>query len=439
MASQAKVGRNRAVDLYRAVAMLAVAFGHWLVMVAYRTDGELIAGNALEFVPSFAYATWIFQVMPLFFVVGGFASAASLDSKGLGRRSSAGERADWISGRLGRLLPPVAALAAVWLVAIAAGYLTGASALVNAAAIAAAIPLWFLANYVADVVLAPHVLPLFRKAPGRTSAIALTLFGVLELLRVTEVLHPLGALEHLPHVNWILGWFLFQMAGFAWRDGLLPSGRALVGWGVGFATATAALVAFGPWPVSMVNFPGLAHSPTHPPTIALLLFGAAQGAVALAAAPAITRWLERAPKAWAAVVGANSVAMTMYLWHMTAGVVVLGLFDVLGFIGSDAPATLGWWLAKVPFVGVSMAVLGLIVPKLAKIEQKALLTQRSPWTGSPAALILTAVVVSTALKGWTSGNVSVIIPSLVVVLAVTAWIEVTTRSAKALSQPPAHR
>ena len=112
LASGAKQDRNRAVDLYRAVAMLAVALGHWLVMVAYREDGELISGNALEFVPDFQLATWVFQVMPLFFVVGGFASAASLDSKGLGRQSTGAQRADWIAGRLARLLPPVAALAA---------------------------------------------------------------------------------------------------------------------------------------------------------------------------------------------------------------------------------------------------------------------------------------------------------------------------------------
>ncbi len=419
-----KAGRNRAVDLYRAVAMFAVAIGHWLVMVAYRDgSGELVSGNALEFVPGFRIATWAFQVMPLFFVVGGFASAASLDSRGLGHSTDAAGRATWISGRLARLLPPVSALAAVWLVAIGAGYLTGLDALVNAGAIAAAIPLWFLANYVADVILAPHVLPLFRRSPGRVAAAGLGIFLTLEIVRVSGALQAYGPLQHLPHVNWILGWFLFQMAGFAWRDGLLPTGRDLVAWGIGFTAALTALVTIGPWPISMVNYPGLEHSPTHPPTIALLLFGAAQSAFALAMAPAITRFLERNTTAWTAVIAANSMAMTIYLWHMTAGVIVLATFDALGVLGGAAPGTAAWWLGKMPFVAAAMVVLAVVVPRLAGIERRALLTRRPDWTGSPTTLITAAVVVSTALKGWTTGSIIVIVPSLVLVVGLTTWLE----------------
>ena len=65
------------------------------------------------------------------------------------------------------------------------------------------------------------------------------------------------------------------MAGFAWRDGLLPTGRAMGAVAAGLWTAAVAAVTLGPWPTAMVHFPGLENSPTHPPTIALLLFGAA--------------------------------------------------------------------------------------------------------------------------------------------------------------------
>lgn len=70
--------RNRAVDFYRAAAMTMVAVGHWLGMVAVFGDGELVAGNLLDFSPEYGWITWIGQVMPLFFFVGGFASATSL-------------------------------------------------------------------------------------------------------------------------------------------------------------------------------------------------------------------------------------------------------------------------------------------------------------------------------------------------------------------------
>ena len=79
MAASAKSDRNRAVDFYRALAMLAVAFGHWLALVAVEDSaGELVGGNALEYVPALGWATWLLQVMPLFFVVGGFSSACLL-------------------------------------------------------------------------------------------------------------------------------------------------------------------------------------------------------------------------------------------------------------------------------------------------------------------------------------------------------------------------
>ena len=48
MAAQTKSDRNRAVDFYRVIAMLAVAFGHWLALVAVENaDGELEGGCLL--------------------------------------------------------------------------------------------------------------------------------------------------------------------------------------------------------------------------------------------------------------------------------------------------------------------------------------------------------------------------------------------------------
>lgn len=419
LAAGAKAGRNRAVDLYRAVAMLAVAVGHWVAMVAFRDQGELVTGNALEFVPSFSAITWVLQVMPLFFMVGGFASAASLDSKivsaGQNLRDTRKQRADWTASRLARLLPPVAALATTWLVVLGLGYVTGMSTLTNAGAVAAAIPLWFLANYTADVVLAPHVLPLFRRAPGKVAAGAVGLFLVLEIARLAG--------DHVfSQLNWILGWFLFQMAGFAWRDGLLPTGKRLAGLAIALWAAAVALVTFGPWPVTMVGFHGIDHNPTHPPTLALLVFGAAQSATAIYFAPRVTAWLERTPAAWKSVVVANSVAMTVYLWHMTAAVIVLGLFDVTGVLSAAQPGTAGWWLAKVPFIAACLVVLGLLVPKLSAIERTALLTPKGVWLFSPGSLLVGSVVVSVALKAWTSGSIALIIPSLMIVIAASRFL-----------------
>lgn len=437
MAGAVKAGRNRAVDFYRAVAMLAVAIGHWLVIVAYRdADGSIVAGNGLSFVPEFAYATWLFQVMPLFFMVGGYASAASLDSKGLGRPSTGGE-ADgkrssavhtWIAHRLARLLPPVSVLAGFWLVGLAVGFGLGVGPLVGAGAIAAAIPLWFLANYTADIVIAPYVLPWFRRSPVGTAATGAALFISFEMLNIfgPGLLDPIGLgwLTSAAHVNWIVGWFLFQILGFAWRDGLLPTGRQLAMTTAGLWAVAIAAVAIGPWPVSMVHFPGLSFSPTHPPSVALIMFGMAQSATAIALAPRITAWLEDNAQAWRAVVAANAMAMSVYLWHMTAGVLALAAFDLSGLLSTSwftaAPATGAWWLAKVPFVMVSAAVLAVALPWLSRIERNALLSPKAEWPSrgpaSAIALLLGAVVTSIALKGWTGGNLGLLAACLPVVI-----------------------
>jgi len=61
--------------------MVAVAFGHWMAIAVFKdTDDSLVAKNALEFDYSLAWVTWALQVMPLFFLAGGFSSAVSLDS-----------------------------------------------------------------------------------------------------------------------------------------------------------------------------------------------------------------------------------------------------------------------------------------------------------------------------------------------------------------------
>lgn len=75
--------RERHVDLLRAPAITAVVLGHWLVItVTYDDQGGLGGFSALEEL-TWAHTplTWMFQVMPLFFVVGGFANADPMSSQ----------------------------------------------------------------------------------------------------------------------------------------------------------------------------------------------------------------------------------------------------------------------------------------------------------------------------------------------------------------------
>lgn len=395
MAAGAGADRNRSVDFFRAVAMLAVAFGHWAaIAVAVDANGSLTAGNALEAAPQMAWITWLFQVMPLFFVVGGFSSAMSLDA----HTARNGRPQDWIVARLRRMLAPTVVLAGTWLAILALATIAGVGGLAAQGALAAAIPLWFLANYTIDTAIAPTVLPWFRRNPKRAASIGIGMFVALEAARFAGV-------PYLPQLNWVLGWLLFQVAGFAWRDGLLPTGRRLVVRAAGLWTAALAAVTVGPYPVSMVNVPGLEHTPTAPPTLALMLFGAAFSATALCFAPAINRWLAGNATAWATVVAANTVAMSVYLWHMTAAVAAGAGLYAIGQLPTAAVGTGAWWLEKLPLIGLSALVLIAIVAAVARFEQRALLAPRTQWQGSAASMIGVAALVSVALKLWVLGNI----------------------------------
>ena len=394
LAAEAKADRNRAVDAYRAFAMLAVALGHWAaISVALDDDGALHAGNALAEAPQLAWITWIFQVMPLFFVVGGFSSAMSLDA----HVRTGGRGADWVAARLRRMLAPAVVLGGTWLTLIAAGTALGFGGIVAAGAVAAAIPLWFLANYTIDTAIAPYVLPAFRRRPGLVVGGGLAVFALVEALGFAGV-------SHVGHLNWVLGWLLFQVAGFAWRDGLLPSGVAMGRIAGILWVAALALVTVGPWPVAMVHHEGLTHSPTHPPSLALLVFGAAYSATAIALAPMVSRMLARSPRAWAAVVAGNAVSLTVYLWHFTAFVAVAAAAYAAGVLPTATVASSAWWLQKAPMMLAAAVVLAGITLIVSGVERRGLLAPRTPWRGSEASMLLTAAAISGSIKVWGLGG-----------------------------------
>lgn len=415
--------RNRAVDFYRALAMTMVAVGHWMGMVAVFDGGDLVAGNLLDFSPEYGWITWIGQVMPLFFFVGGFASATSLRSaerKGM-------RPADWVATRLNRMVTPAAALAAFWAVALMLGGAAGGFGIVSAGAVGAAIPLWFLANYTIDTALAPYTFRWFRSHPRRLVG------GLIGAFTVAETASFAGV-PVLPQVNWVIGWLGFQIAGFAWREGRLPTGRSLTALAGAFWILAIAAVNLGPWPAVMLHHGGLDHSPTHPPSTALMLFGFAYSFTAAALAPAVDRWLGRSARAWRFTIAANVVAMSVYLWHMTAAVAVAGAAIALGVLPAVDPGTVAWWWTKVPFLAANVAVLIPIVKRVAPIEQRALLGGSSTWRWGMPSMLVTAAVLSAGVKAWSSPQVGVLVAGVGVTLLV--WRVVLTPTAATPTQVP---
>src|SRR5262249_48052187 len=117
-----------------------VVLGHWFVVAVVYRDGELSGYNALDVLTWIDPVTWLFQVMPIFFLVGGYASAASLAS----HRASGGDGIGWVLRRTDRLLRPTTALFVVLPVVTAVTVAAGVNKqLLGHAVWLASIPLWF--------------------------------------------------------------------------------------------------------------------------------------------------------------------------------------------------------------------------------------------------------------------------------------------------------
>src|SRR4051794_651667 len=105
LAAATPAGRDRYVDLLRVASLGVVIAGHWLMAVpVLGPDGRTGVTNVLALVPALRPATWLLQVMPVFFLVGGFAHATALASI----RRRGGGYADFARSRVARLLRPTA-------------------------------------------------------------------------------------------------------------------------------------------------------------------------------------------------------------------------------------------------------------------------------------------------------------------------------------------
>ncbi len=338
-------GRDRAVDALRALAILGVVGGHWLVTALVWDGGALHGASPLRHLPWLAPISWVFQTLAVFFLVGGHVAAkshASARARGIGHLP-------WLAARLGRLFRPVAAVLAVWAVTACALLLAGTDPdTVRTLLKLALSPLWFLLVLAALTAATPLVA---RLNP---------LWPLAVVLHVDLLRFGFGGPAWLGWINVAAGWLVPYTLGTAWARGGLTRvcGRVLL---VGGAAATAGLVLWGGYPASMVGVPGAAVSNLDPPTLAVVTFGLAQCGLALLLREPLRRWT-RAPLAWAAIALANLSAMTVFLWHQTAlmAVTALGLLAGRPLPGlHTVPDGLGWVLARLAWLPVFAVALGV--------------------------------------------------------------------------------
>ena len=108
--------RNRYADLVRVVAIGGVVYGHWLLISVTYRNGQLSGLDALDYVSWGRWLTWLFQVMPVFFLVGGYVNAQSW----MAHHARGESWTRWVRDRAMRLLWPTAVFVVVAVLAVMA-------------------------------------------------------------------------------------------------------------------------------------------------------------------------------------------------------------------------------------------------------------------------------------------------------------------------------
>ncbi|QEV17911.1 acyltransferase family protein [Streptomyces alboniger] len=348
--------RDRAIDGLRALALLAVPTGHWL-LGGFTVDDEGALRNAspLASFGFFAPVSWVLQMLGIFFLVGGYASTLSY-RRAVARGESTG---GWLRGRVARLGRPVLGVTAVWAALIPVLYGLGVPGTTLRTASTLVIqPLWFVGVYMAITALTPWCIRAAERLGAWSAVPLLGAVAVVDFLRYGPFAHAMPSWLSL--LNLLPGWLFAYQLGVSWGEKRLGKRGAwllLVG---GSALFSALLLAFH-YPVSMVGIPGEARTNSHPPSLLVLALAAVQSGAAVLLRDRIGRLLRR-PGLWAPVVVVNLSAMTILCWHQTALLAAAVPGSFLGAVPglTMSPDTLGWIAARLAWLPLIAALLVLI-------------------------------------------------------------------------------
>lgn len=383
--------RDRVVDLLRAASICAVVFGHWFIGLIWWQDGIMRTTSAIGVTPMLWLLTWVFQVMSIFFFVGGFSNLVSLDAA----RRRGESTGSFVRSRLARLLRPSLVFFAVWGAIILALHLFDVGAptpprlwgdttllrvFLPPGATLPFGPLWFLGVYLVVVCLAPWLVALHRRFGW--GVVAVMAGGAV----VADVIGFQGGFGLARWLNVAFVLLLPHQLGFFYADGTLARLPRTVFWAMVAGGLAALVVLTNPWFWSLFGdvrfdwFPAIGHYPrsllgtdvervsnAYPPTVCYMLGGVWSIGAVMLLRDRFARWLEK-PRAWKATIVLNSVIMTLFLWHMTAFLLAIFVLWPLGF-GHDHDGGVRWWLERPLWIGVSAVFLVGLVRVFGRFER----------------------------------------------------------------------
>jgi len=323
----------------------------------YYEQGKPQMWHLLAVSPWSHWLTWFFQVMPVFFFVGGYANLTSWEAC---QRRGQGY-GHWLAGRLQRLLQPVLPLLGIWLfLAVFARGLGVPQGFLQVGSRIALVPTWFLAVYILVVLFVPVTAAAWNQF-GIWSAIVL-----MAAAAMVDVAFFAADLKLLGWLNYLFVWLAVHQLGFAWRKGMFASAWKNFLLFPSGILALLAMVSWGPYPLSLVGVPTDAISNTLPPKLPLLALGIAQIGLLMSLQKPARRWLDR-PLPWTGTVVINGMIMTLFLWHSTAMILLIGL----GFLFQPAvfgtpPGSAAWWILRPAWV---MAFAAATLPFLSAFSR----------------------------------------------------------------------
>lgn len=380
------------MDFLRAASIATVVLGHWLIGIIWWRGGVISTTSAIGVTSWLWLATWVFQVMPIFFFVGGFSNLVAYEA--FQRRGES----TWtfIRHRLERLLRPSLVFLAIWAAVQVALHLAdvggpagvrlwGETRLLRGMYPPAATlpfgPLWFLVVYLVVVAISPLTIRLHRRFRWWVPAV---------LAAGTVVADLLGFGVGLPwarYMNIAFVLLLPHQLGHLYADGSLARLPRRVFWAMALGGLALLAVLTNPPLFELLGdearfrwFPGIGYYPksllgtdierisnAYPPTVCYMAVGIWTIGAAMLLRDRLTRWLE-GPRPWKAVIFGNSVILSLFLWHMTAYLVAIVALWPLG-LGQESVSTARWWLERPVWVLVPGLFLSVIVVLVARFER----------------------------------------------------------------------
>lgn len=385
--------RDTGIDLARALCVVGVVVIHALMVGVTVTDSGPLFANASDDSWWIVPLSWLLQVMPLFFVIAGFAGYTSF----VRSRNRGGSASSFTAGRIHRLLLP-----AVWTVGFVTIGLTVLLAygvpeeLVGIAGFRFGQPLWFLGVFLLCQVLLPALVRAHERAPWVTIVLLASAAIAVDGLRMFTGVDGLG------FFNLAFVWLTLQQLGFFLADGRIGSlsrrTRTILA-----LTAVAGLVLTV---ATGVYSPDLIEN-INPPTTALFFVGVAHTMLMSLLRERLNTW-SRMPLGTRLREFVTPRAMTIYLWHMPVLLVMAGASAVFAMstgVPLPEPSSLEWCMTRPLWLTVVFALTALVAWRLARIEARpAPQAARSPLRLASSAALGVAAIAGLLVLGATPLN-----------------------------------